>query len=47
MSIKLFYILDAKPINTKYYKPERDIKTDNIIIINTSRPTNTLKRNRG
>jgi hypothetical protein len=38
---------DAEPINTKHYKPEHDTETDNIIIINTSRPTNTPKCNKG
>ncbi len=47
MSIKPFYILDAKPINIKYYKPKYNTKTNNIIIINTSRLTNTPKCNRG
>ncbi len=47
MFIKLFYILNAKPVNTKYYKPKYNTKTNNIIIINTSRPTNTPKYNRG
>ncbi len=47
MFIKPFYVPDAEPVNTKYYKPEYNTKTNNIIIINTSRPTNTPKRNRG
>jgi hypothetical protein len=47
ISVKLFYIPDTESVNTKYYKPEYNTETDNIIIINTSRSTNTPKCNRG
>ena len=47
ISIKLFYILDNKPINTKYYKPEYKAKNDDIIVIDIFRPINTPKQGRG
>ena len=45
--IKPFYILNIKLVNIEYYEPERDTKTNNTIIINTSRSINIPKRDKG
>ena len=45
--IKPFYILDIKLVDIKYYKLKCDIKTDNTIIVDTFKPINTSKCDKG
>jgi hypothetical protein len=47
MSVKLFYVPDAEPVDTEYYEPECDIETDDTIIVDISRSTDVPKCGRG
>jgi hypothetical protein len=45
--IKPFYVLNNELVNIKYHELERDIKTNNIIIIDTFKLINAPKRDKG
>jgi hypothetical protein len=45
--IKPFYILNVKLVDIKHYELKRDVKINDIIIIDTFKPINALKRDKG
>jgi hypothetical protein len=47
--MKPFYVLDDELVKAEELELERDVEneSDDTIIVNTSTPTSTLKRNRG